>query len=105
MREKKSEKIKKVLGKYNYWRRALRLPSRPKRRRDGELGSNCQLACHSKLIDIFLNSKQLNIYRDLKLYKKCESCPLLYTCRGCGAIAYGNSGSFFDPDPQCWYNE
>lgn len=58
-----------------------------------------------KLIDIFINSKQLNLYRNLRLYKKCKDCPLLYTCRGCGAIAYGNSGSFFDPDPQCWYNE
>ncbi|MHA1470132.1 MAG: radical SAM protein [Candidatus Asgardarchaeia archaeon] len=57
-----------------------------------------------KLIDLFINSEKLNIYRDLTRYKKCKSCPLLYICRGCGAVAYGFSGSFFDPDPQCWYN-
>jgi len=57
-----------------------------------------------KLIDLFINSEQLNAYRNLKLYKKCKKCPLLYTCRGCGAVAYGVSNSFFDPDPQCWYS-
>lgn len=57
-----------------------------------------------KLIDLFIDSRKLNSYRDLSKYKKCNSCPLLYVCRGCGAVAYGYSGSFFDPDPQCWYN-
>lgn len=57
-----------------------------------------------KLIDLFIESKELNYYRELFRYKKCKDCPLLYICRGCGAIAYGYSGSFFDPDPQCWYN-
>jgi radical SAM protein with 4Fe4S-binding SPASM domain len=56
-----------------------------------------------KLIDLFIKSKKLNSYRDLSRYKKCRTCPLLYVCRGCGAVAYGYSGSFFDPDPQCWY--
>jgi radical SAM/SPASM domain protein of ACGX system len=57
-----------------------------------------------RLIDLFINSEKLNTYRDLSAYKKCSFCPLLYVCRGCGAVAYGYSGSFFDPDPQCWYN-
>jgi radical SAM/SPASM domain protein of ACGX system len=57
-----------------------------------------------KLIDLFIESKKLDHYRDLSKYKKCKMCPLLYICRGCGAVAYGYSGSFFDPDPQCWYN-
>lgn len=56
------------------------------------------------IIDLFIESRELNNYRDLGRYKKCASCPLLYICRGCGAVAYGASGSFFDPDPQCWYN-
>lgn len=56
-----------------------------------------------KLIDLFIDSEKLNFYRDLSRYKKCNSCPLLYVCRGCGAIAYGFYGSFFDPDPQCWH--
>lgn len=55
-----------------------------------------------KLIDLFVGSKIMEIYRDLNQYKKCRTCPLLYVCRGCGAVAYGNTGSFFDPDPQCW---
>lgn len=57
------------------------------------------------LIDLFINSKNLNNYRDIRKYKKCINCPLLYICRGCGAIAYGISDSCFNPDPQCWYNE
>lgn len=57
-----------------------------------------------KLIDLFIDSKKLNTYRDFSHYKKCKTCPLLYVCRGCGAVVYGYSGSFFDPDPQCWYN-
>ncbi|MBU2579830.1 radical SAM protein [Patescibacteria group bacterium] len=57
---------------------------------------------NQSLIDLFINSKQLNKYRDLGQYKKCKNCPLLYVCRGCGAVAYGVSGSFFDADPQCW---
>ena len=57
-----------------------------------------------KLIDLFIDSKKLNTYRNLTRYKKCKSCPLLYVCRGCGAVTYGYSSSFFDPDPQCWYN-
>lgn len=56
-----------------------------------------------KLIDLFIDSEKLNFYRNLSKYKKCNSCPLLYVCRGCGAVAYGFSGSFFNPDPQCWY--
>jgi len=57
-----------------------------------------------KLLDLFIDSGKLNDYRDLNRYEKCKGCPLLYTCRGCGAVAYGFSGSFFSPDPQCWYN-
>lgn len=57
-----------------------------------------------KLIDLFIDSSKLNCYRDLTKYKKCKKCPLLYICRGCGAVAYGYSGTFFDPDPQCWRN-
>lgn len=57
-----------------------------------------------KLIDLFIDSSELNRYRDLTKYRKCKNCLLLYVCRGCGAVAHGYSGSFFDPDPQCWRN-
>lgn len=55
-----------------------------------------------KLEDIFLGSRKLNSFRDLSKYVKCAKCELLQYCRGCGSVAYGMSGSFFDPDPQCW---
>ncbi len=55
-----------------------------------------------ELIDIFMDSAQLNYYRQIKNLVKCRKCELLSYCRGCGAVAYGYSGSFFDPDPQCW---
>jgi len=58
-----------------------------------------------KLLDIFLNSKEINYYRNPEKYEKCKNCPLVCLCRGCGAVSYGISGSFFSPDPQCWYNE
>ena len=55
-----------------------------------------------KILDIFLNSKQLNFYRQLENFSKCSKCELLQYCRGCGAVAFNYSGSYFDPDPQCW---
>lgn len=67
--------------------------------------SNIGRVPDQKFIKLFIASEKLNYYRDLAQYKKCVSCPLLYVCRGCGAIAYGFSGSFFDVDPQCWYKE
>lgn len=50
--------------------------------------------------DIFL-SEELNKYRNT-LFEKCTECDLLQYCRGCPAVAYGNSGNFSSPDPQCW---
>jgi len=55
-----------------------------------------------RLIDIFIKSPKLNHYRQVENFVKCKKCELLNYCRGCGAVAYGYSGSFFDPDPQCW---
>lgn len=55
------------------------------------------------LIELFIDSPKLNDYRDLAQHKKCNNCPLLYVCRGCGAVTYGASGDFFNPDPQCWF--
>jgi len=55
------------------------------------------------LFDLFIMSKELNRLRNLTRYKKCKNCPLLYRCRGCGAVSHGVSGDFFSPDPQCWH--
>lgn len=56
------------------------------------------------LFDLFIESKELNHFRDLTCYKKCKNCSLLYVCRGCGAVSYGITGDFFGPDPQCWHS-
>lgn len=50
--------------------------------------------------EIFV-SDELESYR-LAEYEKCSSCNLLQYCRGCPAVAYGETGRFTAPDPQCW---
>jgi radical SAM protein with 4Fe4S-binding SPASM domain len=55
-----------------------------------------------KILDIFLNSERLNYYRQLEKFSKCSKCQLAQYCRGCGAVAFNQTGSYFDPDPQCW---
>lgn len=55
------------------------------------------------LYDIFVNSELLNEFRDFNNFEKCHSCPVLNSCRGCPAIAFGQTGSYFAPDPQCWH--
>lgn len=55
-----------------------------------------------KLIDIFINSKELNKYRDINSLEKCSKCELLRFCRGCPAVAYGQYGDWKMADPQCW---
>ncbi|MHA1470131.1 MAG: hypothetical protein ACTSSP_06155 [Candidatus Asgardarchaeia archaeon] len=42
---KKNKKLRKVLGKYNYWRRIFGLSFRLRRKPFG--ASACQVACHS----------------------------------------------------------
>jgi radical SAM protein with 4Fe4S-binding SPASM domain len=53
------------------------------------------------LYDIFLGEK-MNIYRGYERFEKCSRCELLRFCRGCPAVAYGSTHSFYSPDPQCW---
>lgn len=56
-----------------------------------------------KLANIFLYSRKLNEYRDIRKYEKCSKCELVQFCRGCPAVAYGISGgNCFSSDPQCW---
>jgi len=55
-----------------------------------------------KLKDIFIESKELNRMRRVENLKKCKNFPLLQYCRGCPAVAYGLTGDYFAPDPQCW---
>lgn len=54
------------------------------------------------LRSIFIRSKNLNYMRRISAIEKCCKCELLVYCRGCRAVAYGYTGNFFAPDPQCW---
>lgn len=51
---------------------------------------------------IFMHSPEHNELRKIEKMEKCGRCELLQYCRGCPAVAYGVSGSYFSPDPQCW---
>lgn len=55
-----------------------------------------------KIFDIFIKSKDLNKIRQIDKYEKCSNCDLLNYCRGCPAVAFVVSGSYYSPDPQCW---
>ncbi len=46
--------------------------------------------------------REMDEYRDYGRFEKCSECELLRFCRGCPAVAYGYSRSFYAPDPQCW---
>ena len=41
-------------------------------------------------------------YRNYNEFQKCSKCELLPYCRGCPAVAYGATDSFYGSDPQCW---
>jgi len=56
----------------------------------------------NKLLDIFINSPQINEYRDISRLQKCSKCELIQICRGCPAVSYGVYGDWTAPDPQCW---
>ena len=54
-----------------------------------------------ELFDVF-HGKQMEAYRQHERFEKCNKCELLRFCRGCPAVAYGYTKSFYAPDPQCW---
>lgn len=53
------------------------------------------------ILDIY-NGKRMDAYRQFEKFEKCSRCELLRFCRGCPAVAYGYTHSFYAPDPQCW---
>ncbi|MFQ6010522.1 MAG: SPASM domain-containing protein, partial [Candidatus Aenigmatarchaeota archaeon] len=92
---------------------------------DGKIYGGCSIGCNSFCIladgtafacrrfyspigkvpdqsieEIFV-SDELERYR-LAEYEKCSACDLFQYCRGCPAVAYGETGRFTSPDPQCW---
>jgi radical SAM/SPASM domain protein of ACGX system len=57
-------------------------------------------AFKDKISDVWLN--EMEKYREYNKFEKCSKCELLAFCRGCPAVAYGNTHNFYAPDPQCW---
>ena len=51
--------------------------------------------------DVYLRLRMS--YRQLNKYEDCSRCRLAQWCRGCHAVARGQSGNFFGRDPQCWH--
>lgn len=66
------------------------------RRFDSDVGSYDQ-----NMYEVFYG-KKMNYYRQYDKFEKCQRCELLRFCRGCPAVSYGYSGSYYAPDPQCW---
>ena len=68
----------------------------------------CRRSEDSFLGNIFIDSLEeiqgaKSCYRDINLYESCSLCKLASWCRGCPGVAYGQYGSFFARDPQCWH--
>lgn len=57
---------------------------------------------NQNLRQIFFNSPKHNQLRKINLYEKCSECDLYSYCRGCPSVAFGATGNYFAPDPQCW---
>jgi radical SAM/SPASM domain protein of ACGX system len=54
-----------------------------------------------KIADVWICDK-MEAYRDYDKFEKCSKCKLGAWCRGCPAVTYGTTGSFYGTDPQCW---
>lgn len=58
-------------------------------------------ALRDSLVDLW-TAPRMEAFRDYPRFSKCSKCELLPYCRGCPAVAFGATGSFYGPDPQCW---
>lgn len=67
------------------------------RRMESQVGN----AFQEDLFDVFLSDK-METYRNYEKFEKCSHCELKQFCRGCPAVAFGSTGNFYAPDPQCW---
>ena len=54
-----------------------------------------------EMADVWMGPR-MEQYRQHERFEKCSQCELLRFCRGCPAVAYGYTGDFYAPDPQCW---
>jgi radical SAM protein with 4Fe4S-binding SPASM domain len=55
-----------------------------------------------KIRNFFFNNKEMNEYRNVKKIEACNDCELIPVCRGCRAVAWAKTKSYFGRDPQCW---
>jgi radical SAM protein with 4Fe4S-binding SPASM domain len=55
-----------------------------------------------KISEVFVQSEFLNRVRNFNNFEKCGKCKFTPICLGCPAVANGQFGSPFSPDPQCW---
>lgn len=55
-------------------------------------------------LNYFLYSNKMNEFRQIDKIEQCSECKYLYTCRGCRAIAFARTKSFYSADPQCFIN-
>lgn len=68
------------------------------------LGSVIGKVPEQSIEDIFFFSEKMNFLRKVEDIQKCGNCKLLWHCRGCRAVAFGETHNYYAPDPQCWYN-
>ena len=52
--------------------------------------------------DIFLKNTLLKKTRRREFFKKCSTCDLYQTCRGCLALTYNEKKSLFEKNPLCF---
>jgi len=52
---------------------------------------------------IWNNSEILKELRSRSLKGKCKECDRIFSCGGCRAAAYAETGDFLDEDPLCFY--
>lgn len=52
----------------------------------------------------FLYSNKMQEFRQINKIEQCSDCKYLYSCRGCRAVAFARTKSFYSPDPQCFIN-
>lgn len=57
---------------------------------------------HTSIREFFINLPEMNRYREFEKIEGCGSCQLMPVCRGCRAVAWSKTGSYFGRDPQCW---
>ncbi|MGL6065742.1 MAG: hypothetical protein ACRC0R_01595, partial [Cetobacterium sp.] len=58
-----------------------------------------------ELEDIFLTDPILKKYRRPEFFKSCGSCKMFKFCRGCPAVAIGETGDEFSKISHCFNND